>query len=59
MLVELCKERESTMEVKTNNISSFSVTSIGPALADLLTIITGNKFVFKKADYSKKNKKKK
>ncbi len=47
------------MEVKTNNISSFSVTSIGPALADLLTIITGNKFVFKKADYSKKNKKKK
>jgi hypothetical protein len=25
----------------------------------LLTIITGNKFVFKKADYSKKNKKKK
>ena len=51
MPVKSYKERELIMETNVNNISSFNIFSIGPALADLLTIITGNKFVFKMADY--------
>lgn len=51
MPVKSYKERELIMETNVNNISSFNIFSIGPALADLLTIITGNKFVFKIADY--------